>query len=229
MWVREDSQEQGPEDGLGFLVPSSLVLLFLKDYRKDVSEKWWSCLSLETKGGCNLTEEQGHYRLWCVWARGITVLSIFYSLSFLSLLFASCSTSCQRFHLPVSQVSLCLAGLTPTKLCWKMSPLPMAFGVEQLSVEGWMPLRCWGNLCTYRGIRTGRRSWTCLHSEHSVAARCNHNMLFSAVLKATLPYHLSEYYYYLKFCGMGVEHWEGSGICGDLGQGCLCSCFDFLF
>lgn len=72
----------------------------------------------------------------------------------------------------------------------------------------------------------------CLHSEHSVAARCNHNMLFSAVLKATLPYHFPEYYYYYyyyRFCGMGVEYWEGAGICRDLGQGCLCFCFDFSF
>lgn len=90
MWVREDSQEQGPGDGLAFLVTSSLVLLFLEVYRKDGSEEWsWLFPSPETtRGGCNLTEEQGQYRLWAVWAKGILpVLSIFIhhlcSLSFL--------------------------------------------------------------------------------------------------------------------------------------------------
>lgn len=145
-----------------------------------------------------------------------------------ALLFASCSTSCWRFHwgssVPVWQLSLCLPGLTPCEFCWEIPPRPLAFGSEQL---------CWGmDLRELRAIRAGRRSWMCLHSEHSVAARCNHNMLFSAVLKATLPYHFPEYYYYYyyyRFCGMGVEYWEGAGICRDLGQGCLCFCFDFLF
>lgn len=152
----------------------------------------------------------------------------FYSSSLLSLIFASCRRFRLHSSVPVSQLSLCLAGRTPTELCWKMSPLPMAFGVG-----GWMGMdasELLRNSCTHRGIRTGRRSWSCPHSEHTVAARCNHNMLFSSVLKATLPCHLPEYYYYYyRFCGMGVEYWEGSGTCGNLGQGCLRLCFDFLF
>lgn len=185
MWVREDSQEQGPGDGLGFLVTSSLVLLFLEMYRKDGSEEWsWLCPSLETE--VIVTWQKSKASIDC----GECEPKIFLCWVFLFIIFVL------SFLPPAEGVTAQpLPGWADTH--WALlENVPSSPGLWRWAAPNggwWMPLSCWGNSCVYRGIRTGRRSWTCPHSEHTVAARCNHNVLFSADLKATLPYHLPEY------------------------------------
>lgn len=184
----------------GFLATSSSLWLFLEVRKKNalaVRIRGGLCPSLETEGAVTWQKwKEDQCGLCCLWAKHITVVDIFnhylYYLSFVPSAAPPAKDFIYVCAVRASQVSVLRS--RPVKLSWKMSLLSVTFGVK-LFVEGCLwDAEGYLETCAHKGLSVkAGRSWLCLFSEHLMAARYNQNILFSAVLKATVPYHLPEY------------------------------------